>query len=687
MKMSNRQRQIAALLTNRPDGITVAEIAESVRVSARTVHRELQDIETALNDAGIALLRKSGSGLALDAEPEKLDAFRRTLKHADVTGLGHGAQERKVLTMLRLIEESEPTKLFALAHELQAAIPTISSDLDEWESLLTGSGLALERRRGYGVELQGSERAIRRFIFRLARQFLDPADLFEAADDAAGHSPIRERLLELIGLEGFFRVEKALWRLEEQHRTNLSEESYTLLVLRLAIALSRYLAGRIVDAMPEESTPSDWERAHAYARFLDVNLPERELAYAAHLLSGWDASEQVPVAEHFPQIELVVELIAEVESRLGVSLMRDRSLIEGLLHHMEPALQRIREGQQIRNPLLLQIKRDYAELFEAIREATARKLSGYELPEEEIGFLTMHFGAALERANLLTVPVRALLVCTSGIGSSKMLAVRITKELPQIELIGRVSWFEAVRTPPSDYDLIISTVDLPIKPERYIKLSPLLTSEETERLRKFVHKLAAAPTVARNETSRPQVSAAPTELNAIARLAGLRDYALEAHALIERFDAITLACPPGAEFEAVLQDICGYALKLGALTAPAPVVAGLLERERHGSQLIPDTELALVHTRSDAVRFPLLLLFRLDHPVALSGGAGARQLLLMLAPHELSKSALAILSEISALLLLPETLALLEDGDTEQIRVFLAGELEHVIKSKMDWRV
>ncbi|TYP79630.1 BglG family transcription antiterminator [Paenibacillus methanolicus] len=686
MKMSNRQRQIAALLTNRPDGITVAEIAESVRVSARTVHRELQDIETALSGAGIALLRKSGSGLALDAEPEKLDAFRRTLKHADAAGLGHSAQERKVLTILRLIEESEPTKLFALAHELQAAIPTISHDLDEWESLLTGSGLALERRRGYGVELQGSERAIRRFIFRLARQFLDPADLFEPADDA-GHSPIRDRLLEMIGLEGFFRVEKALWRLEEQHRTKLSEESYTLLVLRLAIALSRYLGGRIVDAMPAEPTPRDAERAQAYARFLDADLPERELAYAAHLLSGWDASEQVPVAEHFPQIEIVVELVAEVENLLGASLMRDRSLIEGLLHHMEPVLQRIREGQQIRNPLLLQIKRDYAELYEAVREAAARKLSGYELPEEEIGFLTMHFGAALERANLLTVPVRALLVCTSGIGSSKMLAVRITKELPQIELIGRVSWFEAVRTPPSDYDLIISTVDLPIKPERYIKLSPLLTAEETERLRKFVHNLAASPAVARDETSLAKPSAAPSELNAIARLAGLRDHALEAHALIERFDAISLTWPLGTEFETILHAICGYAFDIGALTDTAPVVDGLLERERHGSQLIPDTELALVHTRSDAVRFPLLLLFRLDHPVALSGGAGARQLLLMLAPIELSKSALAILSEISALLLLPETMALLEDGDTEQIRVFLAGELEHVIKSKMDWRV
>ncbi|MFB9329050.1 PRD domain-containing protein [Paenibacillus aurantiacus] len=684
MKMSNRQRQIAALLTNRQGGMTVAEIAESIGVSARTVHRELQDIESALTAAGIALLRKSGSGLALEAEPEKLEAFRLKLENADASG--HNAQERKVLTMLRLIEETEPIKLFALAHELQVAIPTISHDLDEWESLLTGSGLALERRRGYGVELQGSERAIRRFIYRLARQFLDPADLFESSS-TAGHSPIRGRLLELIELEGFFRVEKALWRLEELHKAKLSEEEYTLLVLRLAIALSRFRGGHIVDALPEEASTADKERAQLYARFLDVTLPEREMAYAAHLLSDWDAPGQVAVAEHFSYIELVVELVSEVESRLDITLMRDRSLIEGLLHHMEPVLQRLREGQHIRNPLLLQIKRDYAELFDAVQDAAARKLRGYELPDEEIGFLTMHFGAAMERANLLTVPVRALLVCTSGIGSSKMLAVRITKELPQIDLIGRVSWFEAVRTPPSDYDLIISTVDLPIKPERYIKLSPLLTPEETERLRKFVHQLAIAPAPPLDGNKRPPPSSAASELNAVARLAVLRDHAQEAHALIERFDVIALHTPLGFEFEPILHRICGHAFDIGALTDADQVVAGLLERELHGSQLIPDTELALVHTRSDAVLFPLLLLFRLDHPVTLTGGAGARQLLLMLAPNDLSKAALAILSEISALLLLPETMALLKDGDTEQIRVFLASELEHVIKSKLDWRV
>lgn len=64
-----------------------------------------------------------------------------------------------------------------------------------------------------------------------------------------------------------------------------------------------------------------------------------------------------------------------------------------------------------------------------------------------------------------------------------MLAVRLTKELPQINIVGNASWFEAARIPEKDYDLIISTVDLPLPPDQYIKLSPLLTKDEAERLR------------------------------------------------------------------------------------------------------------------------------------------------------------------------------------------------------------
>lgn len=59
----------------------------------------------------------------------------------------------------------------------------------------------------------------------------------------------------------------------------------------------------------------------------------------------------------------------------------------------------------------------------------------------------------------------------------------------------------------------------------------------------------------------------------------------------------------------------------------------------------------------------------------------------MLGPRELSKEGLEVLSEISAMLLLPDMIRMLENGTTEQIRQFISNELAgFFLKIKWKWR-
>ncbi|UUZ81840.1 PRD domain-containing protein [Paenibacillus sp. P26] len=157
---------------------------------------------------------------------------------------------------------------------------------------------------------------------------------------------------------------------------------------------------------------------------------------------------------------------------MGVDFSEDRSLRDGLFDHMKAAVQRLNDGLRIRNPLLEQIHRDYSGLFGVVREAADAALPELEVPDEEVGFLVMHFGASLERLKRLRRHVRAVVVCTSGIGSSKMLQIRLQKESPQVEIVDRASWYEASRIPEDNYDFIISTIDLPLEPSQYMKVSP-----------------------------------------------------------------------------------------------------------------------------------------------------------------------------------------------------------------------
>lgn len=348
---------------------------------------------------------------------------------------------------------------------------------------------------------------------------------------------------------------------------------------------------------------------------------------------------------------------------MQIPLSQDRSLLDGLIRHLSPAMERILKGETIRNPLLSQIKRDYESLFNVVHKCADDAWEKLLIPDEEVGYLVMHFGAAIERWKLTPGNLRVLLVCMSGIGSSKLLAVRLTKEIPQINLLGHYSWYEASRMPRNEYDLIVSTVDLPIEAERYIKLSPLLTREESEKLRAHVRGLvlsinAAIPIIPIKDDG------------ALERLKLMNGYSSELIGILYRFQ-VYYRQQTGSE-----GDLRGLLRCLLDLLTPvllenkALIVDQLIERETQGS-----------------VSAPVISLYCLESPIYLGEDHSEVKLVfLMLAPVSLNKHALEDLSEISGLLLQPTFVERLEDRSEEKIKSFISRNIEAFIKNKLEWR-
>jgi mannitol operon transcriptional antiterminator len=689
LKVSNRQRRILEVLLNRHGDVTAGQLAQEVRISARTVHRELQELEPLLEDYGMSLLKKSGVGISLEGSGQRLARFQEELRRSETET--YSPEERKVMMLCRLLEEEEPVKLFSLAREIQAAIPTVSRDLDELTPQLVRSGLELVRRRGYGVEIAGPETAKRQFIGWMAEEYLDHSDWFGVPSVPSEQWPVTRRLLELVGKDTFLQIEQSLWQQAEEWLNKLKESDYTRLLVRLSVAVTRMKRNHWVKQVPHKmsggQSGKDGFDLTRFAESLALELPDQEADFLQTLFDeardkAADVSSVILEKYGLELAEKTMEFIRSVESGMDIPLSKDRSLLDGLIRHLGPALERLRRGESIRNPLLPQIKKDDESLFLSVKQSTIDTWPDVAVPDEEVGYLVMHFGAAVERWRLTPTHVKALLVCTSGIGSSKLLAVRISKEFPQIDLMGHYSWYEASRMPQDQYDLIISTVDLPVEHHRYIKLSPLLTREETEKLRSYI----------RGITPSAQSSAAAEAVydgGAWGRLRLMKMYVNEIVDVLEPFHVYDLDNESkNGGLERLLTSALGALSPKEALTRRDLIVNQLMERELQGSLLIPDTELALYHTRSEWVREPVLALFRLKVPHRMGGDpdAQAKQIFLMLAPRTLSKPALEVLSEISALLLFPELIRLLEEEDEDRIRAFIARNLETHIKNKLEWR-
>jgi len=681
--VSNRQRRVLEVLLHRKE-VTANEIADEVQISARTVHRDIQELKSLLADYGLSLVTKSGKGISIQGTDEALKQFHTVLGHFET--VAYASEERKTLILCQLLASFEPIKLFSLAYEMHTAIPTVTRDLDELEPQLNKQGLKLIRKRGYGVEIRGTETAKRALIEWLAVQYLDESDLFGATPISSHTLPVSKRLLQLAGKEKLLKIEQILWKIEEKWPSRLAELDYTRLLLRLSIGVTRMEAKHLltVEAFPDETANKDWNEIQLFLNAFPWEWPLAEKIALRNFLREAMAEavkqdEDMLYRNQTAASMAAQRLIQSASRKLGLPLEQDVSLLEGLVNHLGPALERLSRGEDIRNPLLIQIKKDFRQLFTTIRNATKEALKDWEVPDEEIGYLVMHFGASMERFHAV---VRAIIVCTSGIGSSKLLAARIAKQFPQITVIGNYSWYEASRLSKEHYDLIISTVDLPIDANRYIKISPLLTSEDSERLMQLTRQLPLA-------AAQPQVTIKGADTDGWERMKQMNAYTSAIVQVLEPFEVYPLVLEQDESVSEIKRVLAALLQPLSAILGKEGTVAireKLLERERLGSQALPGTALALFHTRSDYVIAPILKLYRLEQPLWLGEQHEheVHQILLMLAPLQLARPVLDILSEISAMLLQTEFETLLKEGHSEDIKLYISRELEAYIQSK--WR-
>ena len=100
--------------------------------------------------------------------------------------------------------------------------------------------------------------------------------------------------------------------------------------------------------------------------------------------------------------DIVNELITSIGDIFSVDFMSDELLKTGLSNHFVPMIARLKNNIKITNPFLLQIKQQFTAMFSVISLASSvlEKKLGYTLSDDEIGFILIHFQAALERHNL-----------------------------------------------------------------------------------------------------------------------------------------------------------------------------------------------------------------------------------------------------------------------------------------------
>ena len=182
---------------------------------------------------------------------------------------------------------------------------------------------------------------------------------------------------------------------------------------------------------------------------------------------GWADGKTVEMGNRELQ-DLLNEMIDAFDAEKAYYLKQDDEFIQGFLAHLQPTLIRLSHGMKIQNPVLEEIRSNYPEIYDRcckvskVLEAKIQK----EVPAEETGFLAVHFGAALERLEGKNVKIRKVnvgIVCSSGIGISRLMSSKLEKVFHDRVLLTAYGKNDISPYIIGNTDFLISSIPLKLK--------------------------------------------------------------------------------------------------------------------------------------------------------------------------------------------------------------------------------
>lgn len=683
MYITTREKAIIETIIKTSGKHTAATIAKLLNVSTRTIHRDLKTAEKILEQFQLKLTRNTDEGLIVDGKNEHV--FRLIQHLMAISPIDETPNEKKLQLLLELFGE-ESIKIQTVAGQLGISVTTLTTYLEELTPWLDKFQLQLTRKRGVGVEVIGKELYKRKalasfFLLHFHEELIERLFLIEGGEFS------EDKILYYFVPRYLLEIERKVNEMFNQTQSRLADTDYIGFIIHIYISLQRTAEGFLLDDVGYQAIgelESEYDLVRGICNDLESQCPvsftNEDISYLAVILKGskLHATDTVP----YDSIMLgkkIKRLIQNVSSQINVDLTKDFSLYNGLLTHMEPSLFRIKQKMSLFNPLTEEIKRKYPVLFIVVRNSIEMEFKEMDyFPEDEIAFIVLHFGSALVlKEERLTI--KALIICPTGIGTSKMLASRLKKEILEIDSI-EVKSIKSIRQQEDlkKYDVIISTVRLPFINLDYILVSPLLSDENKDSIRNFLRKNIGRLTKNKNDMddrSNKALLSVSGNLSLNHILEEMKDIIKSIEAILHHFHLYRF--PHLKNHDQVLWEMVRLAEQEQLVSNPIDVMGSLKEREKKGGLGIPQTGMALFHCRNKHINHLLFRVAHLHEPIVIKGMDGQemkmKNLLLMLAPEELSVKEQEIVSLIST--------SIIENRDA--VMIFSSSD-ERIIRSKLE---
>ncbi|MBA1393462.1 transcriptional regulator, partial [Lactobacillus sp. XV13L] len=268
----------------------------------------------------------------------------------------------------------------------------------------------------------------------------------------------------------------------------------------------------------------------------------------------------------------------------------------------------------------------------------------------------------------------ALVICENGFSTSQILKSRLQQEVPEISQIDTSKIVKLNQIDVSQYDIVLTTVDLPGFPRDYQVVSPLLLNDEVKKIKNYLktyqYKYANSKKATYSESAIIQLMARKKEVDLYTQI-------VEEIAVFNFYNQV----------ERPLKEIIDEVVKLlpqEVIADPSQVAKKLLSRIKLSPVGLPNTHLALIHTSSSAVQKPYVTVCQLHTSLKMSAmdrkEIAVQRFLILLAPRKSTAEETQALGMISSMLVMSdESIRVFEKGTTAQLKEFLSTKFLSIL--------
>lgn len=486
--------RVAKLILSLADArvaLTAKMLSTYVESSPHTVRNDMQEVRDWIKTYGGTLVVKPRVGYSLEIDNIEIwQPFIQELRGRARRG-GNTLQKERMKYILTkvLLATLHQTNMnqWDLAEELFIGITTLKSYWKEMKDSLEGYGLRLKADKAGKIGIEGGEGKIRKAIADM---------LFANLELNESGSEFYDNVFSKHEVES---IKKIVLDNVMRYNFPLSDVAFQSIVIHILIILRRVEAKATVEYSTDEiiflqrtvSFRIAQDIVASLLRELNVDIENEVYYIAQHLV----ASERLFTNDESLDDEtkrLVAVILEKINDEYHVDFQQDNALLTGLQIHIGAALHRLRFNIGLRNEILQAIKKDFPLAFEfaVIASHIIESQESIKTNENEIGFLAVHFGAAMERMKVREKS--CILVCDTGQTMSIFMKERITRRFGGYIKIMKVCHRYALTMEEADIcDLIISTIPLPelektMNRSKVVYVQPAIDADDMNTLEKVV---------------------------------------------------------------------------------------------------------------------------------------------------------------------------------------------------------